>query len=112
MRIKRHSSNIKYNKKYVNKLTHVQTLAKKLYYDTSVTDNESNPKELWKYITSVIPRKRPGTTPVRALIVEGKAFDDSVDFCEQFNNHCDKIGQTISNSFDKILDSDFKLFLI
>ena len=57
-----------------------------MYYDTSISDNKNNPKELWKFIKSVIPNKRPGTTRVRKLIVEGKAFEDLVDISEQFNN--------------------------
>ena len=72
---------------------------------------KNNPKELWKFINSVIPNKRPRSTSIRELIVEGKAFEDPVDISEQFNNYFIKIGQTICDNVNKSLDCNFKSFL-
>ena len=42
---------------YANKLTRVNNLSKKLYYHSAIADRNSNPRELWKFIKTVIPSK-------------------------------------------------------
>ena len=82
-----------------------------MYVEASIFDNKNNPKEMWKFINSVISNKGLRTTPVRELIVDGKAFVDPVNISEQFNNYFVKIGQTIPNSVNRISNSNFKSFL-
>ena len=60
----------------------MKKLAKKMYFEVSISDNKNNPKEMWKFINSAIPNKRLRTTPVRELIVEGKASVDPVNIYE------------------------------
>ena len=46
-----------YYKAYANRLPRIKNLAKKLYYDSAITDKKDNPRELWKKIKSVITSK-------------------------------------------------------
>ena len=52
-----------YYKKYADKLTRVKNLTKKIYYNEAINDKKNNPKELWRFINSVIPSKRSSPFP-------------------------------------------------
>ena len=52
-----------YYKKYANKLTRVKNLSKKKYYNDAIREKKNNPKELWKFVNSVIPSKHSASPP-------------------------------------------------
>ena len=44
-------------KKYLNKLTHVKNLAKRIYYENSIKCNNNNPSQTWSIIKEIIDHK-------------------------------------------------------
>ena len=46
-----------YFKMYSNKLTKVKNLSKKLFYNETISEHKNNPKQLWRFINSVISAK-------------------------------------------------------
>ena len=82
-----------------------------MYYEDAINGRKNNPKELWKFLNSVLLNKRTNCLYPSKLIVEKTIFDDPVDASEQFNNYFVEIGQSIANSADKSGDFYFKKFL-
>ena len=72
-----------------------------MYYENAINGRKNNPKELWKFLNSVLPNKRTNSLYPSKLIREEKIFDDPVDISEQFNNYFVEIGQSIASSADK-----------
>jgi len=48
-----------------------------MYYNEAISQRKSNPKELWKFIKSVIPNKRTSTTPPPTIMKDGMLFEES-----------------------------------
>jgi len=70
-----------------------------LYYNDGIKQRQSNPKELWKFIKTVIPNKRSQNQHTLSnLEKDGKNFKDPADIFEQFNNYFVEIGQSIANT--------------
>ena len=82
-----------------------------MYYEDAINGRKNNPKELWKFLNSVLPNKRPNSPYPTKLIVDETIFDDPVDISEQFNNYFVEIGQSIAKSANTSGDFDFKQFL-
>ena len=99
-----------YYKKYANKLTRVKNLAKKLYYNEAINDKKNNPKELWRFINSVIPSKRfsPSSTATKVDNAENVNPDE---ISEHFNNYFVETGLSIAKSASANENPDFKSFL-
>ena len=93
-------------KTYSNKLTRV-----KMYHNSTINKYKNKPKELWKFINSVIPNKHLKSLSIPKLINDGIVTDDLTEISEQFNNYFVKIGRTIANNVHKSDDSDFKSYL-
>ena len=82
-----------------------------MYYEDAINGRKNSPKELWKFLNSVLPNKRANSPYPSKLNAEEKIFDDPIDISEQFNNCFAEIGQSIANSADKSDDFDFLNFL-
>ena len=92
---------INFFKTYSNKLTRVKTLSKKMCYNSTINKYKNKPKELWKFINSVIPNKHLKSLSIPKLINDGLVTDELTEIFEQFNNYFVKIGMTIANYVNK-----------
>ena len=53
-------------KKYLNKLTKIKALSKKLYFTTKLKENQNDPHKMWNVIRSALPscsNRATSTTP-------------------------------------------------
>ena len=79
---------------------------------TSLFTNQKNhPKELWKFINSVIPSKRSAKPPLTKLSHNDSFIEDPPAMAELFNNYFVKISETIASSSANTVSSDFRLYL-
>ena len=99
-----------FHKKYANKLTRVKTLSTKMYFNNAVDERKNKPKELWKFINSVIPHNIARIHPPK-LIKDGKALENPEEISEEFNNYFLEIGLTIANFANPTGNNDFKTYL-
>ena len=100
-----------YYKKYANKLTRVKNLSKKNYYNDAIREKKNNPKELWKFINSVIPSKRSVSSPPTKIKVDNTEIANPDEIAELFNNYFVEIGHLIAKSVSTTETPDFKSFL-
>ena len=84
-------------KKYSNKLTRVKNLSKKHYYKNALSQRKNNPKELWKFIKSVIPSKATTSSPSK-LLVNGIFVEDPFEISHQFNKYFTEVGESIAKN--------------
>ena len=98
-------------KKYANKLTRVKTLSKKIYYNDNITSKKNHPKEIWKFINSVIPSKRSAKPPLTKLSHNDSFIEDPPAMAELFNNYFVKIGETIASFSAYKVSCDFRRYL-
>ena len=96
---------------YSNKLTRVKNLSKKLYYHDEIIDRKNNPKELWKFINSVIRTNKSATSTVSKLSFGDDIVKDPAMIPECFNKYFVEIGQSIANNVTTNPNSDFKSYL-
>ena len=82
-----------------------------MYYNSTINKYKNNPKELWKFIISVIPNKHLKSLSFPKLINDGLVTDELTEISKQFNNYFLKITMTIANNVNKSDDSDFKFYL-
>jgi len=99
-------------KTYVNKLSRIKNLSKKLYFGTAVTEKKNKPRELWKLIKIVISKKRPTTTSsLSKLLIEDNMIDNPNEIYEHVNDYFVNIGKLISKSCNKPKFITFSPFL-
>lgn len=98
-------------KKYANKLTRVKNLSKKLYYNATISEKKNNPKDLWKFINSVISPKRGDTYSPPKLLIDDAIVENPDEISEKFNEYFVNVGETIANSLGNVTKVDFKTFL-
>ena len=96
---------------YANKLTRVKNLSKKLYYHSAIADRNSNPRELWKFIKTVIPSKRSTSSNPTELNVDDRTVEKANEIALTFNNHFVEIGRSIAQSIRHFSEVNFKMFL-
>ena len=97
-------------KKYVNKLTRVKNLSKKLYYKEKIAKIKHNPKDLWKLILSAIPSKRTNPTTTK-IISDNVTVEDQSHIAEIFNRYFVEIGQSLAQNANTLDSTDFRNFL-
>ena len=99
-------------KVYANKLARVKNLSKKMYYKQSILEKKQNLNELWKFINSAIPSKRPDTplAPFE-IIVNDCSLNNPKKIAQVFNDYFVNIGQSIANSIDETKFPSFKTYM-
>ena len=92
-------------------------LESKIYQKKCITNNQlskkkQNPKELWKFINSVISSKR-SDTPLAPfeIIVNDCSLNNSQKTAQSFNDYFVKIGQSIANSIYETKLLSFKTYM-
>ena len=96
---------------YANKLTGVTNLSKKLYYHSATADRNSNPRELSKFIKTVIPSKSSTSSNPTELNVDDRTVENANEIALTFNNHFIEIGRSIAQSIRHSSEVNFKMFL-
>ena len=83
-----------------------------MFYKQSILEKKQNPKELWKFINSVIPSKR-ADTPLAPfeIIVNDCSLNNPQITPQSFNDYFVKIGQSIANSIDETKFPSFKTYM-
>ena len=74
-------------KKYLNKLTKIKALSKKLYFTTKLKENQNDPHRMWNVIRSALPtcsNRATSTTPT--LNINGDITTDSQKIADHFND--------------------------
>ena len=96
---------------YANKLTRVKNLSKKLYYHSAIADRNSNPREIWKFIKTVIPSKSSTSSNPTELNVDDRTVENTNKIALTFNNHFVEIGRSIARSIRHSSEVNFKMLL-
>ena len=80
-----------------------------MYYKQSILEKKQNPKELSKFINSVIPSKRSDTFlgPFK-IIVNDSSINNPQKITQSFNDYFVKTGQLTANSIDETKLPSFK----
>ena len=86
-------------------------VSKKLFYEAKINDKKNNPKELWKFINSVIPSKRTSSFPPKIIKVDSDEIDNPERISEQFNNYFVEIGHLIAKSISTTDKLNFHSFM-
>ena len=84
-----------------------------MYFNNAVDERKNKPKELWKFINSVIPHKhcKNPSPPPPKLIKDGKALENHKEISEEFNNYFSEIGLTIANFANPTGSNDLNAYL-
>ena len=82
-----------------------------MYFNASTEERKYNPKELWKFINSIIPQKRPSNHSQPHETIDGKTFKTGNEISKQFNYYFVKIEQRIADSAAKPVDINFTSYL-
>ena len=86
------ANKIEFYKKYCNKFTHVESLAKSQYYNKLLTENRSNPKKSWEVRGQIIEGrsksryKLPTSLKINGQICETGSDEFLNRMCEYFAN--------------------------
>ena len=101
-----------YCKKYAIKPTRVKNLAKKINYNEAINNKKNKPKELWRFVNSVIPSKRSSSPPPppQLIKVDKAKIVNPDEIFEHFKNYFVKIGHSIAKSASAYENSDFQSF--
>ena len=82
-----------------------------MYFNASIEERKYNPKELWKFIDSVIFQKPPSYYSLPHVTIHGKTSKIGNEISEQLNNYFVKIGQTIADSAATPVGVNFTFYL-
>ena len=96
-----------------NKLTKVKNLSKKLFYIETILLHKNNPKQLWRFINSLISAKiwRNNSPHLLKLVDENGVIRIPPEISEKFNKYFAEIGLQISNIVYTNNASTFKAYL-
>ena len=98
-----------YFKQYLNKLTKIETISKKLYFEKELHLNRDNPKRTWDIIKTLLPSKSKSYNDTQDL--HDIAFDSVAKQAEQFNEFFCTIGEKLSNKIPTYQANHFKTYL-
>ena len=92
-------------KQYSNLLNQLKTKSKNDYYNQHFQLYQSNLKETWKLIGTLIKRKTKGqpNSPTR-LMINNKHYTKPNDVAEQFNHHFINVGPNLATMIDSTDD--------
>ena len=82
-----------------------------MYYHSAIADRNSNPRELWKFIKTVIPSKSSTSSNPAELNVDDRTVENADEIALTFNNHFVEIGRSIAQSIRHSSEVNFKMFL-
>ena len=97
-------------KQYANKLKRVINFSKKLSYNETISKHKDNPKELWKFINSLLPSKNCSTFP-STLNTDNSTLNTPNEITHYFNEYFTQIGQSIAESVPQTGKYEFKNYL-
>ena len=97
-------------KQYANKLKRVINFSKKLSYNETISKHKDNPKELWKFINSLLPSKSCSTFP-STLNTDNSTLNTPNEITHYFNEYFTQIGQSIAESVPQTGKYEFKNYL-
>ena len=87
-------------KKYANKLNHVKTVSKRVYYCKQFNLHRNNLKVTWKLIGTLIKRNTKGQMSPSRIIMNNKTFTNKLDIAEQFNKYFISVGPSLASTID------------
>ena len=93
-------------KKYANRLNHLKTVSKKVYYCKQFNLHRNNLKATWKLIGTLIKRKTKGQTSPSRIIMHNKT--NKLDIAEQFNKYFISVGPSLASTIDHYDDEPSK----
>ena len=82
-----------------------------MYYHSAIADRNSNPRELWKFIKTVIPSKSSTSSNPTELNVDDRTVENANEIALTFNNHFVEICRFIALSIRHSSEVNFKMFL-
>ena len=89
----------------------MKNLFKKLYYHSAIANRNSNPRELWKFLKTVIPSKSSTSSNPTELSVDDRTVENVNEIALTFNNPFVEIGRSIAQSIRHSSEVNFKMFL-
>ena len=83
-------------KTYLNKLTKIKSLSKKLYFQNEVRNSHKDPRKMWNTIRMTLPTKQK-LQPPSSLKINESFTDNPKLIAKLFNNHFCTIGSKLAN---------------
>ena len=96
-------------KQYLDKLTKIKTISKKLYFEKELHLNRDNPKKTWDIIKTLLPSKSKSCNNTQNL--HDIAFDNLAKQAEQFNEFFRTIGEKLPNKIPTYQENHFQTYL-
>ena len=97
-------------KAYRNKLKHILSASKKLYYSKFFSDNVKNMKNTWKGIKQLINTKTKNKSFPSKIVLNNKSITDTSAIADTFNEYFANIGSDLAKSIPHATKS-YKYFL-
>jgi exonuclease III len=101
-----------YFRKYCRILTKVITAAKKMYYNTLISESNNKTKTTWN-IVKTITNNRGSSDNIIAMKIKDKSSCNPIDIVEAFNNYFSSIAKKLlnNNNNSSINNKDFLAYL-
>ena len=87
-------------KRYANKLNHLKTVSKKVYYCKQFNLHRNYLKVTWKLISTLIKRKTKRQMSPSRIIMNNKTFTNKSDIAEQFNKYFISVCPSLASTID------------
>ena len=87
-------------KKYANKLNHLKTVSRKVYYCKHFNLHRNNLKATRNLIGTLIKRKTKGQTSPSRIIMNNKTLANKLDIADHFNKYFISVGPSLASTID------------
>ena len=99
-----------YYKRYVNILTRMKDLAKKLYFYHKLEKSKNNPKKTWNLLFTLLLSNTSFST-LSSLTVNNETFTNPTAIANQLNHHFVNIGKSLVTNLSGSNDNDCLTYL-
>ena len=100
-------------KKYLNKLTHLKNISKRIYYESLIKENQNSPHKSWSVINEIIDYKNDlhKSKLSSSMKIDDHIFStDSQVFLEKMADYFANIGAHMNKEISKPTHSTIKIY--
>ena len=98
-----------YYKQYLNRLTKIKTISKKLYFEKEFHNNRDNPKKTWDIIKTLLPSMSKSCNKTQNL--HDITSDNLAKQAEQLNEFFCTMGEKLSKKVPNYQENHFQTYL-
>ena len=99
------------HKKYVNKLTKIKVLPEKMYFQSELESNRSNPQKTWELLNTILPSNKKKTQSPTSLFDQSNIQDNLTIITNTFNFFFDSNGENLASNCNGCNYTEFTTYL-